>query len=132
VLYIEAALLPRGKDLTITGQFGEVMQESAKTARSYLWSHAARFGLEASEVSSNIVPYFLDQILFRSEKIARRLPPVRQWGIESGAEFGELGTSGQQAQTLGKFVQGADRPPQEVVATVFADVLALAVLGRGV
>ena len=30
VLYIEAALLPGGKDLTITGQLGEVMQESAQ------------------------------------------------------------------------------------------------------
>ncbi len=29
VLYIEAALLPSGKELTITGQLGEVMQESA-------------------------------------------------------------------------------------------------------
>ena len=48
VLYIEAASLPQGKDLTITGQLGEVMQESAKTARSYLWSHAAQFGLDAS------------------------------------------------------------------------------------
>lgn len=46
VLYIEAALLPDGKDVTITGQLGEVMQESAKTARSYLWSHAAEFGLD--------------------------------------------------------------------------------------
>ncbi len=35
VLYIEATLLPNGKELTITGQLGEVMQESAKTARSY-------------------------------------------------------------------------------------------------
>jgi ATP-dependent Lon protease len=49
VLYIEAASLPQGKDLTITGQLGEVMQESAKTARSYLWSHAAQFGLDASQ-----------------------------------------------------------------------------------
>jgi ATP-dependent Lon protease len=47
VLYIEAALLPNGKELTITGQLGEVMQESAKTARSYLWSHAREFGLDA-------------------------------------------------------------------------------------
>ncbi|MGH9646786.1 MAG: endopeptidase La, partial [Bryobacteraceae bacterium] len=31
VLYIEAALLPDGKELTITGQLSEVMQESAKT-----------------------------------------------------------------------------------------------------
>jgi ATP-dependent Lon protease len=49
VLYIEAALLPNGKDLTITGQLGEVMQESAKTARSYLWSHAAQFGLDSNQ-----------------------------------------------------------------------------------
>jgi ATP-dependent Lon protease len=46
VLYIEAALLPNGKELTITGQLGDVMQESAKTARSYLWSHAREFGLD--------------------------------------------------------------------------------------
>ena len=50
VLYIEAALLPDGKELTITGQLGEVMQESAKTARSYLWSHAAEFGIDPSDV----------------------------------------------------------------------------------
>jgi ATP-dependent Lon protease len=49
VLYIEAALLPSGKELTITGQLGEVMQESAKTARSYLWSHAKEFGLHADQ-----------------------------------------------------------------------------------
>ena len=46
VLYIEAALLPNGKELVITGQLGEVMQESAKTARSFLWSHAREFGLD--------------------------------------------------------------------------------------
>jgi len=34
------------RELTITGQLGEVMQESAKTARSYLWSHAREFGLD--------------------------------------------------------------------------------------
>jgi ATP-dependent Lon protease len=40
VLYVEATLLPQGSSLTITGQLGEVMQESAKAAQSYLWSHA--------------------------------------------------------------------------------------------
>ena len=35
VLYIEAASLPQGKDVTITRQLGEVMQESAKTARRF-------------------------------------------------------------------------------------------------
>ena len=44
VLYIEATLLPKGKGLTLTGQLGEVMQESAKAAQSYLWAHAEQYG----------------------------------------------------------------------------------------
>jgi ATP-dependent Lon protease len=47
VLFIEATLLPGGSGLTITGQLGEVMQESARAARSYLWSHAAEFEIPA-------------------------------------------------------------------------------------
>ena len=45
ILFIEASLLPGGSGLTITGQIGEVMQESARAARSYLWAHAAEFGI---------------------------------------------------------------------------------------
>jgi ATP-dependent Lon protease len=45
ILFIEASLLPGGSGLTITGQLGEVMQESARAARSYLWSHADEFGI---------------------------------------------------------------------------------------
>jgi ATP-dependent Lon protease len=46
VLFIEATLLPGGSGFSITGQLGEVMQESARAARSYLWSHAAEFGID--------------------------------------------------------------------------------------
>ncbi len=46
VLYIETTLLPDGKGLTLTGQLGEVMQESAKAAQSYLWSHAAELSID--------------------------------------------------------------------------------------
>jgi len=46
VLYLEATLLPEGKGLTITGQLGEVMQESMKTAQSFIWSHADELGLD--------------------------------------------------------------------------------------
>jgi ATP-dependent Lon protease len=46
VLYLEATTLPEGKGLTITGQLGEVMQESMKTAQSYIWSHAEELGLD--------------------------------------------------------------------------------------
>jgi ATP-dependent Lon protease len=45
VLFIEATLLPGGRGLTITGQLGAVMQESARAAQSYLWSHASEFGI---------------------------------------------------------------------------------------
>ena len=48
VLYIEAALLKDGKGLSLTGQLGEVMQESAKTAQSYIWSHAGDFSIDQS------------------------------------------------------------------------------------
>ena len=40
VLYIEAALLPKDEKVTLTGHLGQVMQESAKAARSYVWSIA--------------------------------------------------------------------------------------------
>ncbi len=46
VLYIEATLLPDGKGLTLTGQLGEVMQESVKAAQSYIWSHADAFSID--------------------------------------------------------------------------------------
>lgn len=48
VLYIEAALLKGGKGLSLTGQLGEVMQESARIAESYIWSHASEFGIDLS------------------------------------------------------------------------------------
>jgi ATP-dependent Lon protease len=47
LLFIEATLLPGSQGLTITGQLGEVMQESARAARSYLWSHASEFDIDA-------------------------------------------------------------------------------------
>jgi ATP-dependent Lon protease len=46
VLFVEATLLPGGKGLTLTGQLGDVMQESAKAALSYLWAHSAELGLD--------------------------------------------------------------------------------------
>jgi ATP-dependent Lon protease len=46
VLFVEATLLPGGAGLTLTGQLGDVMQESARAARSYLWAHAAEFGID--------------------------------------------------------------------------------------
>ena len=46
VLYIEATLLPDGNGLTLTGQLGDVMKESAKAAQSWVWSHAEELGID--------------------------------------------------------------------------------------
>jgi len=53
VLFVEATLLPGSKGLTLTGQLGDVMQESAKAALSYLWSHSADLGLDCGERFEN-------------------------------------------------------------------------------
>ena len=45
VLFIEATAYPGQGRLTITGQLGEVMQESAQAALSWVRAHAADFGL---------------------------------------------------------------------------------------
>jgi ATP-dependent Lon protease len=37
----------------MTGQLGQVMQESAQAAQSYLWSHAAEFGIDANLIKQN-------------------------------------------------------------------------------
>ncbi|MEW6378852.1 MAG: endopeptidase La [bacterium] len=46
ILFIEALRMPGKKGLTITGQLGEVMQESVKTALSYVRSIASRYGIK--------------------------------------------------------------------------------------
>lgn len=53
ILFIEATLLPGGSGLTLTGQLGDVMKESAQAARSYLWSHAEEFGIDPDEIKKN-------------------------------------------------------------------------------
>ncbi len=53
VLFIEATMLPGGSGLTLTGQLGEVMKESAMAARSYLWSHAAELGIDTNKIKEN-------------------------------------------------------------------------------
>lgn len=46
LLQIEATIMPGSGKLTITGKLGDVMQESAQAALSYVRSRSMRFGLE--------------------------------------------------------------------------------------
>ncbi|MEW5791892.1 MAG: endopeptidase La [Pseudomonadota bacterium] len=54
VLYIEALLLPEGERLLLTGQLGNVMQESAKAAQSYIISHGQALGIAKPEAGVHI------------------------------------------------------------------------------
>jgi ATP-dependent Lon protease len=46
VMHIEALMMSGSKTLTITGQLGEVMQESAQAALSYIRANAERLGID--------------------------------------------------------------------------------------
>jgi ATP-dependent Lon protease len=45
VLFVEATRMDGGKTLTLTGQLGDVMKESAQAALSYVRSHAKELGI---------------------------------------------------------------------------------------
>jgi ATP-dependent Lon protease len=47
VLFVEAATMPGQGGLTLTGQLGDVMKESARIALTYVKSHAADLGIDA-------------------------------------------------------------------------------------
>ncbi len=54
VLYIEAIQLPEGERLTLTGQLGTVMQESARAAQSYVIAHCRALGIEPPKGGTHI------------------------------------------------------------------------------
>jgi len=54
LLFIESTLLGRGRgNVTLTGQMGDVMQESARTAVSWVRAHAARYGIAEDVFEKN-------------------------------------------------------------------------------
>lgn len=50
LLYVEAALLPGRSELTLTGQLGEVMQESARAALTCVWSRREELGISSERL----------------------------------------------------------------------------------
>ena len=50
VLYVEAMLTQKDDKVTLTGHLGQVMQESAKAARSYIWSIADEIGIDRTKI----------------------------------------------------------------------------------
>lgn len=60
VLFIEATAMPGGRSLTLTGQLGDVMKESAQAALSYIRSHSSEIGIDGD--------------FFKSKDIHRHVP----------------------------------------------------------
>src|SRR5262249_4799831 len=53
VLYVESTLIPDGRGLTLTGQLGDVMQESVRAAQSWVMAHAADLKLDAKSLQQS-------------------------------------------------------------------------------
>ncbi len=52
VLYVEASLIGGKGELIVTGQLGEVMQESARAALSYTRANLKRFGIDEESLEN--------------------------------------------------------------------------------
>jgi ATP-dependent Lon protease len=50
VLYVEAITTHKDEKVTLTGQLGSVMQESARAARSYIWSSAEKLHIDREQI----------------------------------------------------------------------------------
>jgi len=50
VLYVEAALTQKDEKISLTGHLGQVMQESARAARSYLWTIAEQIDIDRESI----------------------------------------------------------------------------------
>jgi ATP-dependent Lon protease len=53
VLFVEAALMPGSKTLTLTGQLGEVMKESAQAALTYLRGNSGQLDVDISRIEKS-------------------------------------------------------------------------------
>jgi len=50
IMFVEASVMPGKGELTLTGQLGDVMKESARAAWTYAKSHAEQLGIPASRL----------------------------------------------------------------------------------
>jgi ATP-dependent Lon protease len=60
ILYIEATKM-KGKGITLTGQLGDVMKESAQAAMGYIRSHAKELGIDEKMFEENEIHIHLPQ-----------------------------------------------------------------------
>ena len=56
VLFVEASVSDGPEGLTLTGQLGDVMKESAEIALSYVRSHAEELGIDPKRLRREALP----------------------------------------------------------------------------
>jgi ATP-dependent Lon protease len=61
VLYVEAALIQKDDKIVLTGHLGQVMQESARAARSYIWTVAEQLNIDRSTIESHGVHFHVPE-----------------------------------------------------------------------
>jgi ATP-dependent Lon protease len=53
VLYIEVSLVQKDEKITLTGHLGQVMQESARAARSHIWAMSDSIGIDRARIENS-------------------------------------------------------------------------------
>jgi ATP-dependent Lon protease len=61
VLYVEAALTQKDDKITLTGHLGQVMQESARAARSYIWTVAEQLDIDRDSIERHGVHFHVPE-----------------------------------------------------------------------
>ena len=85
VLFFEAAAYPGKGRLTVTGQLGDVMQESAQAALSWVRAHAEQLGLDPDWFREHDVHLHVPG---RRRAEGRARPPASRWRRRSRHSFG--------------------------------------------
>ena len=61
VLYVEAALTQKDEKIILTGHLGQVMQESARAARSYIWTVAEQLNIDRDSIERHGVHFHVPE-----------------------------------------------------------------------
>ena len=119
VLFVEASAAPGEPGLTITGQLGEVMQESAQIALSYVRAHADSLGPAARRLRSSAHPRPRSGRRHPQGRPVRRRdhdhcagePADRSAGAARGRHDRRDHPAGKGASDRWREAEGAGRPP---------------------
>jgi ATP-dependent Lon protease len=103
ILFVEATVMKGGKNLTMTGQLGQVMQESMQAALAWVRTHAADYGIDPEFFRENDIHIHVPAGAIPKDGPSAGVTMVtaivsaltRRLGVERLAMTGEITLSGQ-------------------------------------